>query len=60
MALVQNLPFLSILLSLFAGPLSSIISGKKAKWVNLFVITVVGIMSAAVLAFVLRSGEPST
>lgn len=58
MALVQNLPFLSILLSLFAGPLSSIISGKKAKWVNLFVITVVGIMSAAVLAFVLRSGEP--
>lgn len=58
MAFVQNLPFLSILLSLFAGPLSSIISGKKAKWVNLAVIAAVGVMSSAVLVFVLESGEP--
>lgn len=58
MAFVQNLPFLSILLSLFAGPLSSIISGKKAKWVNLAVIAAVGVMSSAVLGFVLGSGEP--
>lgn len=58
MAFVQNLPFLSILLSLFAGPLSSIISGKKAKWVNLAVIAAVGVMSSAVLVFVLGSGEP--
>lgn len=58
MAFVQNLPFLSILLSLFAGPLSSIISGRKAKWVNLAVIAAVGVMSSAVLAFVLAAGEP--
>lgn len=58
MAFVQNLPFLSILLSLFAGPLSSIINAKKAKWLNLAVIAAVGVMSSAVLVFVLSSGEP--
>lgn len=58
MAFVQNLPFLSIILSLFAGPLSSVLDGKKAKWLNLAVITVIGCMSAAVLAFVVQSGEP--
>ena len=58
MAFVLNLPFLFILLFLFAGPLSSIISGKKAKWVNLAVIAAVGVMSSAVLVFVLESGEP--
>lgn len=57
MAFVQNLPFISIILSLFSGPLSSILSGKWAKRVNLFVITVIGIMSACVLGFVLQSGE---
>ena len=58
MAFVQNLPFISIILSLFAGPLSSILSGKKAKWVNLAVITIIGCMSAAVLGFVMQSGKP--
>jgi len=58
MAFVQNLPFISIILSLFAGPLSSILSGKKAKWINLAVITIIGCMSAAVLGFVLQSGKP--
>ncbi|MCI8317198.1 MAG: sodium:proton antiporter [Lachnospiraceae bacterium] len=58
MAFVQNLPFISIILSLFAGPLSSILSGKKAKWINLAVITIIGGMSAAVLGFVLQSGKP--
>lgn len=58
MAIVQNLPFISIILALFSGPLSSILSGKKAKWVNLAVITIIGAMSAVVLAFVVASGEP--
>lgn len=57
MAFVQNFPFISILLSLFAGPISSVLNGKLAKRLNLFVITVVGGMSAAVLAFVLRTGQ---
>lgn len=57
MAFVQNLPFISIILSLFSGPLSSILDGKKAKWVNTAVITIIGIMSAAVLVYVLGTGE---
>ena len=57
MAFVQNFPFISILLSLFAGPISSVLNGKSAKRLNLLVITVIGGMSAAVLAFVLRTGQ---
>ena len=60
MAFVQNLPFICILVSLFTGPLSSILDGKKAKWVNLFMITAVGIMSAMVLAFTISTGEAYT
>jgi multicomponent Na+:H+ antiporter subunit D len=57
MAFVQNFPFFSIILAIFSGPLCSILSGKKAKWVNLAVITVIGIMSGCVLSYVLVSGE---
>lgn len=57
MAFVQNFPFMSIILSLFSGPLSSILDGKKAKWVNTAVITIIGCMSAAVLWYVLGTGQ---
>lgn len=57
MAFVQNFPFMSIILSLFSGPISSVLSGKKAKWLNMAVIIVIGCMSGAVLAYVLRTGE---
>ena len=48
MELVQNFPFMSIILSLFSGPLCSILNGKWAKRVNTAVIILVGAMSAAV------------
>lgn len=57
MEFVQNFPFFSILLTLFAGPLCSILKGRAARWVNAAVITVTGIMSAAVLLFTLKTGE---
>lgn len=57
MEFVQNFPFMTIILSLFSGPLTSILSGKKAKWVNLAVIFIIGVMSAAVLVYVLGTGE---
>ncbi len=57
MAFVQNLPFISIILSLFSGPLSSILNGKWAKRLNLAVISLIGIFSATVLLFVLNTGE---
>lgn len=58
MEFVQNFPFISIILSLFSGPLSSVLDGKKAKYLNIAVITIIGFMSAAVLGFVLQTGEP--
>lgn len=58
MEFVQNFPFISIILSLFSGPLSSILDGKKAKRLNIAVITIIGAMSVAVLCFVLHTGEP--
>lgn len=57
MEFVQNFPFFSIILSLFAGPLCSILNGKWAKRVNLAVITIILAMSSAVLAFTLRIGD---
>lgn len=60
MALVQNFPFFSIILAMFAGIISSILSGRKAKWVNLAVISIVTVMSGMVLAFLWQSGESYT
>lgn len=57
MEFVQNFPFMSIILSLFSGPLCSILDRKWAKRVNTAVITLDGLMSGCVLAFVLRSGQ---
>ena len=57
MAFVQNFPFMSIILSLFSGPLSSILNGKWAKRVNAAVIAAIGLMSASVLWFVLKTGQ---
>ena len=57
MDFVQNFPFISILLSLFSGPLTSILNGKWAKRVNTLVITVIGFLSGAVLFYVLGTGE---
>ena len=55
MDFVQNFPFISILLSLFSGPLTSILNGKWAKRVNTLVITVIGFLSGAVLFYVLEN-----
>ena len=57
MQFVQNFPFMSIIISLFSGPLSSIIGGKKAKWINTAVISLIGLMSVAVLMYVIGTGE---
>ncbi len=57
MALIQNVPLVSILLSLFAGPVSSVLDGKWAKRLNLFVITFIGILSAGLLSFVIGTDQ---
>lgn len=57
MAFVQNFPFVSIILSLFSGPLSSILNGKLAKRWNMLVLAFIGGMNAAVLVYVLGTGQ---
>ncbi|MBP5197459.1 MAG: sodium:proton antiporter [Lachnospiraceae bacterium] len=58
MAFVQNFPFMSIIISLVSGPISSVLQGKWAKRVNICVITVLAVLQSCVLAFVLKTGEP--
>ncbi len=57
MALVQNFPFITIILTLFSGPLCAILKRRAAKWVNQVVIVITLLMSVAVLLFVLQTGE---
>ena len=49
MAFVQNFPFMSIILSLFSGPLCSVLDGKRARRVNAAVIAIIGGMSICTL-----------
>lgn len=60
MDFVQNIPFFSILLSLFSGTVTSMLSGKWAKRWNAFMITVIGVMSAILLAYLLNRGQSYT
>lgn len=57
MSFVQNFPFISIILSLFSGSISTLVGPKKAKWINTFVISVIGILSVAVFLYVLGTNE---
>ena len=57
MDFIRNFPFMSIILSLFSGPLSTILSEKWAKRVNLAVITMIGALSTAVLVYVINTGH---
>ena len=56
MAFVQNVPFFSIVLSMFSGIVSSVLPGKFARRLNTAMITAVGAMSVWLLVFIERSG----
>lgn len=60
MDFVQNFPFFSIILSMFAGIISSVLSGKNAKRLTYFVILLVSGMSFALLLYLFQSGESYT
>ena len=55
MQLVQNVPFFSIMLSMFSGIISSVLNGEQARRLNAAMITAVGAMSAWLLIFLNRS-----
>ena len=51
MTFVQNFPFFSIILTLVAGPVSSVLKGKAAKVLNYIVMITVMLMNVYVLAY---------
>lgn len=55
MAFVQNVPFFSIMISMFAGIVSSVLPAKIARRLNLAVIVIIGAMSAWLLVFMMQS-----
>jgi len=55
MAFVQNVPFFSIMISMFAGIGSSILPAKAARKLNILVTIIIGAMSAWLLVFMLQS-----
>jgi multicomponent Na+:H+ antiporter subunit D len=60
MTLVQNFPFFSIIIAMFSGIVSSVLSGRKARNLTVAAISVTTIMSACVLADRLAAGESYT
>ncbi len=60
MDFVQNIPFFSILLSLFSGTVTSMVNGKWAKRINAFIITVIMAMSTVLLFYLLGTKESYT
>lgn len=59
MEFVQNVPFFSIMISMFSGTISSVLPEKPAKWLNTAVISIVGAMSAWLLGWLVTSGTGS-
>ena len=55
MEFVQNVPFFSIMISMFSGIISSVLSGKNARRLNAIMVTTVSVMSLWLLAFLVKS-----
>ena len=55
MEFVQNVPFFSIMISMFSGIVSSVLSGKNARRLNTVMIAAVSVMSLWLLAFFVQS-----
>lgn len=55
MAFVQNVPFISIMLSMFSAIVSSVLPGRAARWLNAIMLVIVGGISAWLLMFLWQS-----
>lgn len=60
MTFVQNFPFFSIIIAMFSGIVSSVLSGKRARDLSVAAIMVTTVMSAAVLFSCMGTGESYT
>lgn len=55
MAFVQNVPFFSIMISMFAGIFSAVLPAKAARRLNIVATAGIGVLSAWLLAFMIQS-----
>ena len=60
MTLVQNFPFFCIILSMFSAIISFVLPKRAAKYLHLFMVCAVMVMSVVVLMFVVGTGESYT
>ncbi len=60
MEFVQNVPFFSIMISMFSGIISSVLPGKAARRLNTAAVSLIGLMSAWLLAYMVRVGGSYT
>lgn len=60
MDFVQNFPCFSIVSCMVAGIVSTPLKGKKAKWLTLIVVSLVGLMSVCTLAYTIMTGTSYT
>ena len=57
MDFIRNFPFFSIILAMFCGILSSVLKGKQARNLCLFMVTTVMLLSGAVLWYTTKAGS---
>lgn len=57
MDFVQNFPCFSIVLSMFASIISSVLNGKYAKWLNTIVLFLISMLSGILLVYLIGSGQ---
>ena len=60
MDFIRNFPFFSIIICMFSGILSSVLSGKKARNLCFFAVGMVTVLSAGVLFYTIQTGEAYT
>ena len=60
MPLVRNFPFFSIFLAIVSGIVCLTLGGRAAKWLTFACLSALTALSAALLAFTLRTGESFT
>ena len=57
MQFVQNFPFMTILLTLICAVVTSVLDGRKARWLTGLMLVTVTAMTTAVMVFTLQTGE---
>ncbi|MBQ7053199.1 MAG: sodium:proton antiporter [Clostridia bacterium] len=57
MLFVQNFPFMTILLTLICAVVTSVLSGRNARRLTIMMLSVVTVMTAAVMVYTLSTGD---